>query len=125
VVSITCCTAALDVPAGAWPKKGCGRCSAKTECVQGSTFGTAWLERTAGTWFIGSSRKSFTVHNDIFSRAFLEGVVKGVVQDVGTAFRYALNQVAIVPNAEIRDNLRMAFLLGDPAWPLPRPETPG
>jgi hypothetical protein len=130
VVSVACCTAAIDLPSRI-AGTDCGRCESTATCVPGPNVGAAWLHRGAAAWFIGSSRKSFRKVNDVFNELFTEAVVQMDILDVGGAFRYALGRLAEPleldgsdRTAEIRDGIRMAVLLGDPAWPLPRPGDP-
>jgi CheY-like chemotaxis protein len=124
VLSVACCTAALDAPKPALPQNpGCGKCVSHVVCSKDEPFGSTWLAQGIAPWFIGSSRKSFHSANNVFNGSFMEAVVGGET-NVGGAFRRALaGLVAVDADGSAEDNLRMLMLLGDPAWPLPKPGT--
>ncbi len=130
VVSLACCTGSIDHPEEpciSHPDANCGRCDQKPTCGGLQSFGATWLALGGAPWFLASTRKSFTPANDEFHRLMLNILHQEDAEDIGTAHQLALFKLleGIKPHEQWKtDTAAMSILLGDPAWPIPKPQNP-
>ena len=119
VLSMACCTASQDQP-----ELDCGSCEMVLECKKYPPLGITWIESGAAAWFLGSSRKSFTLVNDDFHDFLMEAMCNEGILNIGRAFRRAIGRLLEAPEqVGVEDNVAMSTLLGDPAWPIPSVDT--
>lgn len=125
IVSVACCTATPDLP-----RPGCGACTSVDRCMQHQPLGLNVLDSGGAFWFLGSTRPSFTLVNDVFHEVLMKEICRGEVFPIGDVHRAAVVELLkprdAAPDAEranscVLDTAAMSILLGDPAAPIGSP----
>jgi hypothetical protein len=91
-------------------------CSNNYIDIAETSFGECWVRNEKAIAFLGASRDSYTVPNQAFDKFLFEAIIDEGLTVIGDIMNFGKTKLCqqSTGSGEVRDNVRMYLLLGDP-----------